>query len=81
MRTTLTLDDDVINKLRQRARTTGKPFKTVVNETLRLGLNTPSTLSPKQPFQVEARSLGLRRGMGVDNIAELLEHVDGPKYK
>lgn len=81
MRTTLTLEDDVIAKLRQRAHETGKPFKVVVNETLRLGLNVETTLSPKQPFQVKARPLGLRPGMQLDNIGELLEQLDGPAHR
>lgn len=81
MRTTLTLDEDIISKLRQRAHDANKSFKAVVNETLRLGLNVPATLAPKQPFQVESRALGLRHGMQIDNVTELLEQIDGPTYK
>jgi len=81
MRTTLTLDDDVGAKLRQRCRRTGLPFKTVVNEVLRLGLNVEPALAPQQPFQIQARSLGLRPGVRLDKVAELLEQVEGPAYK
>lgn len=38
MRTTLTLDADVDERLRETAHRERKPFKTVVNEALRLGL-------------------------------------------
>ena len=38
MCTTFTLDDDVEKKLKEQIRKTGKSFKAVVNETLRLGL-------------------------------------------
>ena len=81
MRTTLTLDDDVAAKVRQRCRRTGLPFKTVINEVLRLGLNAEQTLTPRQAFQIQARSLGLRPGIRLDNVAELLEQVEGPVYK
>jgi GGDEF domain-containing protein len=37
MRTTLTLDDDLIQRLKQVAHRDGKPFKVVLNETLRAG--------------------------------------------
>ena len=38
MRTTLTIDDALLRQLRQKALDSGKPFKRVVNETLRAGL-------------------------------------------
>jgi hypothetical protein len=38
MRTTLTLDDRIAKALKTLAHRTGKPFKQVVNETLRKGL-------------------------------------------
>ena len=45
MRTTLTIDDALLRQLRQRALDSGKPFKQVVNDTLRAGLN---QLSPAE---------------------------------
>jgi len=44
MRTTLTLDPDVAERLRQRVRRTGQGLKTVVNEALRLGLGMTASL-------------------------------------
>jgi hypothetical protein len=38
MRTTLTIDDGLLRQLRQKALDSGKPFKQVVDETLRAGL-------------------------------------------
>ena len=38
MRTTLTIDDALLRQLRQKALDSGKPFKQVVNDTLRAGL-------------------------------------------
>ena len=42
MRTTLTIDDALLRQLRQKALDTGKPFKQVVNDTLRAGLEQPA---------------------------------------
>lgn len=81
MRTTLTLDEDIVAKLRQRCRHTGLPFRTVVNEVLRLGLSVEQTLAPEESFYAQARSLGLRPGIQLDNIGELLEQLEGPAYK
>ena len=42
MRTTLTIDDGLLRQLRQKALDSGKPFKQVVDETLRAGLEKPA---------------------------------------
>jgi hypothetical protein len=79
VRTTLTLDDDVAARLRAEARRTGRPFKQVVNECLRRGLLRPRRAAGRAPFRVVARDLGaLKPGLSLDNIAELLEVVEGP---
>lgn len=82
MRTTLTLDDDVAAKLRSRARRTGRPFREVVNEALRVGLDETTTRRTPSPFVVEARDLGaLRPGLNLDNIGDLLDQVEGPHHR
>jgi hypothetical protein len=82
MRTTLTLDDDVAAKLRTESRRSGRPFREVVNQTLRRGLASRPAAGPRQPFKVAARDLGaLAPGLSLDNIAELLERVEGPLHR
>ncbi len=81
MRTTLTLDDDVASKLKAEARRTGRPFKEVVNETLRSGLVIRQKPSVKRPFKVVARDLDCRPGLSLDNIGDLIEHVEGPLHR
>ena len=83
MRTTLTLDDDVAAKLQSRARRTGRSFRDVVNDTLRRGLAaTAAATSGRTPFVVHARDLGaLRPGLDVNNVADVLERVEGPFHR
>lgn len=78
MRTTLTLDDDIAAKLRAEVRCSGKPFKEVVNQTLRIGLNYRVQAKSLPPYKVKARDLGLRPGFDLDNIEELLDKLEGP---
>lgn len=79
MRTTLTLDDDVAAKLKAESRRAGRPFREVVNETLRRGLVSLRTTSPRENFKIRARDLGsLKPGLSLDNVAELLEQAEGP---
>jgi hypothetical protein len=82
MRTTLTLDDDVAAKLKAESRRSGRSFREVVNETLRRGLmNRPATPS-RHAFKVRARDLGsLRAGLSLDNVAELIEQVEGSLHR
>ncbi|MGH8078732.1 MAG: hypothetical protein ACREPE_15630, partial [Lysobacter sp.] len=63
MGTTLTLDDDVAAKLKAESRRAGRPFRDIVNETLRRGLANRRVTS-RQAFKVTARDLGsLRPGL------------------
>jgi hypothetical protein len=81
MRTTLTLDADVAAKAKQAAGFLGKPFKTTVNEALRIGLD--ELLKPPAPkaYRTRARPLGLREGFSYDNIGDLLAQSEGEDYQ
>jgi len=68
-------------KLKEESRRSGKPFKQLVNDCLRLGLNVRSKAAPKPPFKIEARPLGLRPGFSYDNVWELIEQIEGPFYR
>ncbi|MBA3886440.1 MAG: DUF2191 domain-containing protein [Acidobacteria bacterium] len=81
MRTTLTLDDDVAAKLKAESRRSGRAFRDVVNEALRRGLMSDRA-TKRSPFRVRTRSLGgLRPGLHLDSIADVLEHVEGPLHR
>lgn len=82
MRTTVTLDEDVAAKLKAEARRSGKPFKAALNEALRRGLLARKPPTPRQPFRVRARELGATRpGVNLDDIAGLLERIEGESHR
>jgi len=82
MRTTLTLDDDVAVKLKTESQRAGRPFREIVNETLRRGLESRRATAQRRAFKVTARDLGnLKPGLSLDNIAELVEHVEGSLHR
>ncbi len=78
MRTTLSLDDDVAERLREETTRRGLSFKETVNSCLRRGLESPSAEELATPFTVEPRPLGLRAGFDLDDIGGLLDLLDGP---
>jgi len=61
----------------------GKPFRTVVNESLRAALTSrPPSPVAEPPFVVQARDLGaLRPGLTLDNVGDLLEAAEGPAHR
>jgi predicted CopG family antitoxin len=79
MRTTLTLDADIAEKLKEEMRQSGKSFREVVNDLLRAGISLRKEIKQmKKPFKVHSKSLGEIRGLNYNNIAELLESIEGP---
>ena len=80
-RTTITLYEDVREKLEAEMRKSGKSFKEIVNDTLRLGLVSRQKIKASKPFKVQAKDLGLRPGYSFDKPWDLIEEIEGPDYK
>jgi len=74
MRTTLTVDDDLVATLKQRARERNLPFKQVVNEVLRAGLEPPAGRSRR--YAVPAQRLRLREGINLDKALALAGELE-----
>jgi hypothetical protein len=81
VRTTLTLEEDVAAHLRAEMRRSGRSLKQTVNDCLRLGLHAARAPKPPRPFRIQARKLGLRVGVEYNNVWELLERLEGPRFK
>ena len=76
MRTTVTLDRDVERILRETAARTHRPFKKVLNDTLRAGIEQSIDIGQSEPFVLKARPMGLRAGhdpAGFNQLADDLE--------
>lgn len=82
MRTTLTLDDDVVALLRRAVRKRKASLKTVVNEALRHGLrDLAAPPAPRPAYTLQPVSLGRCLLPNVDNIAEVLAIAEGDWHK
>ncbi len=77
MRTTLSIDDDVMERTRALAAKLRAPFKTVLNETLRAGLDRVEQAATQRPYKTKPHTMGLRQGRNLDNIQELLAQIEG----
>jgi hypothetical protein len=82
MRRTLTLDDDVAANLKAEWRRAGRPFREIVNETLRRGLESRRVTARRRTFKAAVRDLGdLKPGLSLDNVAELIGQVEGRLHR
>ncbi len=80
IRTTVTLDDDVVDRAKRFSHKRGIPFRQALNDLVRAGL--ASEAAPKRgPLKFEPKDLGLRSGLSYDNIERLLEIGEGPRHR
>jgi hypothetical protein len=77
MRTTITIDDDVLELARALAAKLRTPFKTVINEALRSGLEHVERPAEHKPYKTRPHAMGLKSGRNLDNIQELLSQMEG----
>ena len=75
MRTTLTLDDDIADFLREQARLLGRPFKQVVNDVLRRGMS-PVVREAPAPYRVTPIHSGLAPGVDRLKLNQLNDELE-----
>ena len=76
MRTTLSLDPDVAERVRQEMKRSGCGLKKVINDALRLGLGLAGKRRRPTPFAVEAHSFGFRPGFDLDRLNQLADELE-----
>jgi SOS response regulatory protein OraA/RecX len=81
MRTTLSLDEDVLARARALAARLKIPFKTVVNEALRAGLRETEKPAKQRRYRTIPKAMGLRPGFSYDNVQELLAQAEGEDFR
>ena len=79
MRTTLTLDDDLADALKQQAKLLDVPFKQVVNDTLRRGL-APEAPENRPVFRVRPLRGGFRPGIDPLKLNQLNDQLEVEEF-
>lgn len=72
MRTTLTLDPDVAERLERAVQSSGKGLKATVNEALRIGLGLAEKPVKPRRFKIRAFVEGLQPGIDPDRMNQFL---------
>jgi len=82
LRTTLTLEEDVMDRLRGEAQRTGRPFKAVVNDAIRAGLERRALRASRgASFTIKPFDMGLKAGLELDDIEGLLDRLEGAQRR
>jgi hypothetical protein len=80
IRTTVALDDDAVEQVKQASRARGKSFRETLNELMRAGLLSAQK-PPRRAYRLKPSHMGLRPGLNYDNIEVLLEYGEGPLHR
>jgi predicted transcriptional regulator len=81
MRTTLTIDDDIAQALKDLSRESGTSFKAVVNEMLRRGLTTSEKpIADREPFKVASARRGFRAGIDLLKLNQLADELETERF-
>jgi hypothetical protein len=76
VRTTLTLDDELADKLKALAERERKPFRQVVNEVVRRGLQSKGSRSRGKPFEVRPFRSAFRPGVDPMKLNQLVDDLE-----
>ena len=78
IRTTVALDEDVLERVKQESRERGEPFKKTLNDLLRLAVSLDKTAQPRKPFKIRPFHSEPIPGLNYDCISDLLDYAEGP---
>jgi len=81
IRTTVTLDDDVVERVKQESRARGASFRQTLNEVIRAGLLAPSARPKRRVFRAHATPMGYRPDLNHDKVESLIEYGEGPLHR
>ncbi len=81
MRTTLTIEQDVLDRARDVADRLRRPLRRVINDALRIGLDEVEKPAVRKPYRTIPRDMGLRDGFCLDNIQEVLAQAEGEDFR
>ncbi len=80
IRTTVTLDDDVLERVKLESRARGASFRDTLNDLLRTALNS-SSQPRRRTLKITPVHMGYRAGLNYDDVESLLEFGEGEQHR
>ncbi len=81
IRTTVTLDDDVLERVKRQSRSRGASFRETLNALLREALLNLETQPRRGTLKIKPIHMGYRAGLNYDDIESLLEYGEGKQHR
>jgi len=80
IRTTITLDEDVLDRVKLESRSRGESFRDTINGLLRAALLKQTETQPRS-LQIKPTPMGFRLGMNYDDVESLLALGEGDQHR
>ncbi len=81
IRTTVTLDDDVHQRVKRESRARGATFRDTLNNLVREGLQSAKARPRRGGIAIRPSAMGWRAGLNHDSIESLLEFGEGEAHR
>jgi hypothetical protein len=81
IRTTVTLDEDVVERVKFESRSRGVSFRETLNDLLRMALLQQESKPRRRKFKIHPVHMGYRAGLNYDNVESLLEYGEGERHR
>jgi hypothetical protein len=73
----VTLDEDVVERVKQESRARGRSFRNTLNDLLRAALVNAAARPSRSGFRVRPSPMGYRPGLNYDDVESLLDYAEG----
>lgn len=80
IRTTVTLDEDVLERVKLESRSRGASFRDTLNDLLRTAMALDNRHRPRT-LKIKPVHMGYRAGLNYDDIESLLEYAEGEQHR
>jgi hypothetical protein len=81
IRTTVTLDDDVVARVKRESLSRGASFRDTLNDLLRTALLGVDYKPRRRALAIQPSHMGHKPGLNYDNIESLLEYGEGDRHR
>ena len=80
IRTTVTLDEDVLDRVKRESQARGASFRDTLNDLMRTALSLEKHPRPRT-LQIKPVHMGYRPGLNYDSVESLLEYGEGERHR
>jgi hypothetical protein len=80
IRTTVTIDEDVLARVKRESQSRGSSFRDTLNDLLRTALLS-ADIKPRRVLAITPVPMGHKPGLNYDDVESLLEYGEGEQHR